>query len=74
MFTIFFEFSGPNQAQFINANASRSNATNLTKGSYTFKLSVQDSNSNEDTSLVYITVTQDNNAPPVAVAGNFTKI
>lgn len=63
------QVSGPNQALFLNGNASIANATNLTKGSYVFQLLVQDQDGNSDKAQVYVHVNQDNNAAPVAEAG-----
>ena len=68
------EVSGPSQVHFLSANASKTNATRLTKGNYIFKLKVQDQDGNTDSSIVGVTINQDNNAPPVAEAGNDVEV
>ena len=68
------QISGPNQAVISNFNASRTNVTNLTKGSYQFKLAVKDKDNNEDSNFVSLTVNQDSNAAPVAQAGTDVEV
>ena len=63
------QVTGPNEAVILRSNLSKANATNLTKGSYQFKLLIKDHEENEATSFVYVTVNQDNNLPPKADAG-----
>lgn len=50
--------SGPTNSNIINYNESIANATSLTKGQYTFSLTVLDDNGNIATDNVSITVTQ----------------
>ncbi|CAG9564693.1 unnamed protein product [Danaus chrysippus] len=61
--------SGPTNSNIINYNESVANATSLTKGQYIFELTVLDDNGNSATDEVMITVTQNKNSPPKAVAG-----
>ncbi|XP_011314056.1 dyslexia-associated protein KIAA0319 isoform X2 [Fopius arisanus] len=61
--------NGPSRVQFSAANESITNVTKLTKGDYTFKLTVIDDNGNKDSDIVNVKVTQNKNAPPKANAG-----
>ncbi|XP_034947675.1 dyslexia-associated protein KIAA0319 [Chelonus insularis] len=63
------QLTGPNKVEFTSANKSSTNVTNLTKGIYTFKLTVIDDNGNKDSDTVTVEVTQNKNAPPKANAG-----
>jgi hypothetical protein len=64
------QLEGPNQAVIDRPNIPMTNATGLTKGTYTFKLSIKDSNGNDGNANVLVTVTQDTNSGPTAMAGN----
>ena len=64
------QLQGPNQAVLINKNASKCNATNLTKGNYVFQLTVKDKEDNENSAIMGVTVNQDTNTAPKANAGN----
>ena len=64
------QLQGPNQAVLVNQNASKCNATNLTKGTYVFKLTVKDKEENENSAIMGVTVNQDTNEAPKANAGN----
>ena len=68
------QLQGPNQADILRFNMSRANATKLTKGSYLFKLDIKDHEGNEATSIVGVTVNQDNNLPPQADAGTDVEV
>lgn len=61
--------SGPTNSNIINFNESIANATALTKGMYTFSLTVLDNNGNTASDNVTVTVTQNKNSPPKADAG-----
>ncbi|KAK6629603.1 hypothetical protein RUM43_003420 [Polyplax serrata] len=63
------QLSGPNKAVLIPFNASKSNATELTKGKYEFQVTVVDSNGNSASDSVMVTVNQNENAAPKANAG-----
>ncbi|KAK7867796.1 hypothetical protein R5R35_001209 [Gryllus longicercus] len=63
------QLSGPNKAVFSNANESRTNVSELTKGQYEFQLTVTDENNNKASDSVLVTVTQNKNAPPKANGG-----
>lgn len=52
------QLSGPTPAVLLPANASRTNATSLTKGQYRFQLTVTDSDGNLAVNSVTVTVTQ----------------
>lgn len=54
------QVDGPSTANIAQANETRTNATGLTKGGYTFRLSVTDDNQNKDSALVYVIVNQSN--------------
>ncbi|XP_072383084.1 dyslexia-associated protein KIAA0319-like protein [Diabrotica undecimpunctata] len=60
---------GPSSVTFENANSSKTNVTGLTKGTYTFKVSVTDDNKNVASDKVYIIVNQNKNQKPTADAG-----
>lgn len=67
------QIEGPSTVDFQQANASKTNVTGLTKGVYTFKVSVTDDNHNVATDMAYVIVNQNQNEKPVANAGgNFT--
>ncbi|XP_011500564.1 PREDICTED: dyslexia-associated protein KIAA0319 [Ceratosolen solmsi marchali] len=69
------EIEGPSTVVFTSANKSVTNVTRLTKGDYSFKLTVTDDNGNKDSDLMKLKVTQNKNAPPRANAGgDFTAI
>lgn len=61
--------NGPSKIEFSAVNKSMTNVTKLTKGKYTFKLTVIDDNGNKDTDIVQVEVTQNKNAAPKANAG-----
>ena len=61
--------SGPSQGSIANAGSVSTTATNLTQGTYIFKLTVTDNNSVTGSDSVVITVNQVFNQPPVANAG-----
>ena len=63
------QLQGPNNADILKSNFTKSNATSLTKGSYLFQLKVKDKEGNEDKSMVTVTVNQDTNLAPKAMAG-----
>ncbi|XP_012263450.2 dyslexia-associated protein KIAA0319-like protein [Athalia rosae] len=63
------QINGPNQVTFAAANESVTNITGLTKGEYTFKLTVVDEDGNKDSDTITVTVTQNKNAAPKANAG-----
>ena len=65
------QLQGPNQAVLINKNASKCNATNLTKGNYVFQLTVKDKEENENSAIMGVTVNQDTNSAPKANAGKY---
>jgi hypothetical protein len=52
------EVEGPNNVVFTSANSSVTNVTKLTKGEYTFKLTVVDDNGNKDFDTIILKVTQ----------------
>lgn len=60
---------GPSSVTFENANSSKTNVTGLTKGTYTFKVSVTDDNNNVASDKVYVIVNQNKNQKPTADAG-----
>ncbi|KAL4708995.1 hypothetical protein ACJJTC_005856 [Scirpophaga incertulas] len=60
---------GPTNSNIVNFNESVANATGLTKGQYVFSLTVLDDNGNSASDNVSVTVTQNKNSPPKAVAG-----
>ncbi len=66
---VWTQVSGPNDAALINGTGVRANATGLTKGHYAFKLTVKNGQGNSASDVVEVTVTQDQNEAPVAVAG-----
>ncbi|XP_072152328.1 dyslexia-associated protein KIAA0319-like protein isoform X2 [Bemisia tabaci] len=61
--------SGPSTVNFQQNNASLVNVTGLTKGDYHLRLTVFDNNGNAASDDVFITVTQNKNAPPKANGG-----
>ncbi|XP_044740297.1 dyslexia-associated protein KIAA0319-like protein [Chrysoperla carnea] len=61
--------SGPSNVFIQNANASKTNVTNLTRGQYVFRLTVTDDSGNAATDLVVVNVTQVKNERPKANAG-----
>lgn len=63
------QISGPRKTIFKPENSSVTNATQLTKGDYLFKLTVYDEDENSASAFVGVTVTQNKNAPPKANAG-----
>lgn len=63
------QLSGPSKVVFNPVNASKTNASELTKGEYEFQVTVIDSNGNSASDSVTVTVTQNENAPPKANAG-----
>ncbi|XP_045475739.1 dyslexia-associated protein KIAA0319 homolog [Harmonia axyridis] len=63
------QIEGPSKVEFHPENASVSNVTGLTKGTYTIKLSVTDDNNNVASDTVYIIVNQNKNQKPTANAG-----
>ncbi|KAJ8931838.1 hypothetical protein NQ314_015235, partial [Rhamnusium bicolor] len=63
------QIEGPSTVTFENANFSKTNVTGLTKGLYTFKVSVTDDNKNVASDKVYVTVNQNKNQKPTANAG-----
>ncbi|XP_041982095.1 dyslexia-associated protein KIAA0319 [Aricia agestis] len=60
---------GPTNSTILAYNESIANATALTKGVYTFSLTVLDDNGNSASTNVTVTVTQNKNSPPKADAG-----
>ena len=60
----------PNVARVENASLAKTNVTGLTKGTYAFKLTVQDNLANKDSSTVNVVVNQDSNMEPRANAGS----
>lgn len=60
---------GPNVAVFANASLAKANVTGLTKGEYQFRLTAVDNLGNEDSAVTSVTVSQDANMEPTAVAG-----
>lgn len=52
------QLSGPSKAVFTPVNASKSNVTELTKGQYEFQVTVVDSNGNQGSDSVLVTVNQ----------------
>lgn len=52
------ELEGPSSVTFENANSSKTNVTGLTKGLYTFKISVTDDNKNIASDKLFVTVNQ----------------
>ncbi|CAG9864771.1 unnamed protein product [Phyllotreta striolata] len=63
------QLEGPSSVVFERSNASKTNVTGLTKGSYAFKVSVTDDNRNVASDKVYVTVDQNKNQRPTADAG-----
>ncbi|KAJ8979867.1 hypothetical protein NQ317_016051 [Molorchus minor] len=63
------QLEGPSTVAFENSNSSKTNVTGLTKGLYTFKISVTDDNKNVASDKVYVTVNQNKNQKPTANAG-----
>ncbi|XP_008209692.1 dyslexia-associated protein KIAA0319 isoform X1 [Nasonia vitripennis] len=63
------QIGGHNKVAFTAANESITNVTKLTKGDYSFKLTVIDDNGNKDSDTIQLKVTQNKNAPPKANAG-----
>ncbi|XP_034230369.1 dyslexia-associated protein KIAA0319-like protein [Thrips palmi] len=61
--------AGSNPVAFTTPNMSHTNATDLTKGDYEFRITVTDENNNTASGSVFVTVTQNQNAPPKANAG-----
>lgn len=49
---------GPTVVTFVNPNVTKTNVTGLTKGSYVFKVTVTDDNTNIASDNVYIIVNQ----------------
>ncbi|KAK3919328.1 Dyslexia-associated protein KIAA0319-like protein [Frankliniella fusca] len=60
---------GSNSVTFSSPNKPQTNVTDLTKGEYEFHVTVTDENNNNSTGSVFVTVTQNKNAPPKANAG-----
>lgn len=54
------QLSGPSKVVFTPANASKTNASELTKGEYQLEVTVVDSNGNKALDSVVVTVTQSN--------------
>lgn len=54
------QLEGPSTVLFQNVNQSKTNVTGLTKGLYTFKVSVTDDNKNVASDLTYVLVNQSN--------------
>lgn len=52
------QIDGPSVAGISNGNESKTNVTGLTKGGYTFKVTVTDDNKNAASDLVYVVVNQ----------------
>lgn len=52
------QIQGPSEAVFQYSNISKPNVTGLTKGSYSFKLTVTDDSGNVASDVVYVLVTQ----------------
>lgn len=52
------EVDGPSSVNIVRGNESRTNVTGLTKGGYTFKLTVTDDNGNVATDFAYVIVNQ----------------
>ncbi|XP_060521492.1 dyslexia-associated protein KIAA0319 homolog [Cylas formicarius] len=63
------QVEGPSTVTFVSGNASTTNVTGLTKGLYTFKVSVTDDNNNVASDMVHVTVNQNKNQKPTANAG-----
>ncbi|XP_050549172.1 dyslexia-associated protein KIAA0319-like protein [Daktulosphaira vitifoliae] len=63
------QISGPSIVHFSKANESKTNVTELTKGSYLIQLTVTDGNGNNASDIIGITVNQNKNTPPKANAG-----
>ncbi|XP_023029330.2 dyslexia-associated protein KIAA0319-like protein isoform X1 [Leptinotarsa decemlineata] len=63
------QVEGPSTVTFVNANATKTNVTGLTKGLYCFKVSVTDENKNVASDKVFVTVNQNKNQKPTADAG-----
>ncbi|KAK9883051.1 hypothetical protein WA026_001259 [Henosepilachna vigintioctopunctata] len=63
------QIEGPSKVALHPENASLTNVTDLTKGTYTMKLSVTDDNNNVASDLVYIIVNQNKNQKPTSNAG-----
>ncbi|KAJ8953581.1 hypothetical protein NQ318_003003 [Aromia moschata] len=64
------QVEGPSTVSFERANASKTNVTGLTKGVYTFQVSVTDDNKNVASDRVTVTVNQNKNQKPTANAGD----
>ena len=64
------QIEGPNKAVIQEPDKVKSNVTGLTKGVYTFKLSVEDNLANKADSSVKVTVNQDKNLEPKANTGD----
>lgn len=60
---------GSNSVVFSTPMKPQTNVTNLTKGDYEFRVTVTDENNNKATGSLFVTVTQNKNAPPKANAG-----
>lgn len=55
------QIDGPSTTNILQTNETKTNVTGLTKGAYSFKLTVTDDNQNKDTDLVYVIVNQSKN-------------
>ncbi|KAL0275001.1 UNVERIFIED_CONTAM: hypothetical protein PYX00_002996 [Menopon gallinae] len=63
------QISGPSKVVFTPSNASKTNASELTRGVYELQVTVVDSDGNATSDSVLVTVNQNENAPPKANAG-----
>ncbi|KAG5899774.1 hypothetical protein JTB14_006109 [Gonioctena quinquepunctata] len=63
------QVEGPSTVTFLDANATKTNVTGLTKGVYCLKVSVTDENKNVANDKVYVIVNQNKNQKPTADAG-----
>lgn len=52
------QIDGPSTTNILQVNETKTNVTGLTKGGYTFKLTVTDDNENKNSDLVYVIVNQ----------------